>query len=62
MVVKVDLGVVQLAVSALEAGLEDVAVLNADVLSRVVERHCRKVGFGRLWMERETGLDLKKGV
>lgn len=39
MIVKVDLGVVPLAVSTLEAGLE-VGTLDANVLSRVVESHC----------------------
>jgi hypothetical protein len=38
-VVQVDLGVVVLSIAPLETSSEDVAIVNANVLSRVVERH-----------------------
>jgi hypothetical protein len=42
-VVQVDFGVVVLSIAPLETSSEDVAIVDADVLSRVVERH---VGSG----------------
>jgi hypothetical protein len=41
MLVEVDLGVVPLAVGGSETSPEDVAVVNANVLCGVVERHLR---------------------
>ena len=38
--IQVDLGVVPSFDIGLEYGLENVAVLNADVLGRLLERHC----------------------
>ena len=45
--VKVDLGVLPLAVTLLEAGPQDVAIVDTDVLSGVVESHCELIGWVR---------------
>jgi hypothetical protein len=37
--VEIDLGVLPLAITALEAGPEDVAIVDANILGGVVERH-----------------------
>jgi hypothetical protein len=43
-VVKVDLSVLPLSIGALEAGPQDVTIVNTDVLGGVVERHSGRVG------------------
>lgn len=62
--IEIELGILPVTVAILEATPQDVAVVNADILGRVVEAHCEmgrlgesllNVGFRRGWCRRGTG-------
>ena len=46
MVVQVDLGVNPIALTILETGPQDVAIVDADILSGVVESHLERIESG----------------